>query len=69
MRHHGQSHWGVEERVHSAYTSTSQFVTEGSQDRNSHRTGIWRLELMQTPDTMEGSHGLLSPLSYRTKDH
>jgi hypothetical protein len=38
-----------EERVYSAYTSTLLFVTKESQDRNSHRTGTWRQELMQRP--------------------
>jgi hypothetical protein len=28
-----------EEKVYSAYTSTSLFIIEGSQDRNSHRAG------------------------------
>jgi hypothetical protein len=36
-----------EERVNSAYTSMLLFITKGSQDRNSHRTGTWRQELMQ----------------------
>jgi len=36
-----------EERVYLAYTSTLLFITKGSQDRNSHRTGTWRQELMQ----------------------
>jgi len=38
-----------EERVYSAYTSTLLFITKGSQDRNSHREGTWRQELMQRP--------------------
>jgi hypothetical protein len=37
------------ERVYSAYTSTLLFITKGSQDRNSHRAGTWRLEWMQRP--------------------
>jgi hypothetical protein len=36
-----------EERVYSAYISTLLFITKGSQDRNSHRAGTWRQELMQ----------------------
>jgi hypothetical protein len=62
-----------EERVYSAYTSTLLFITKGSQDRNSHRVGTWRQELMQRP--MRGaaywlaSSGLLSLLSYRTQDY
>jgi hypothetical protein len=38
-----------EERVYSAYTSTLLFITKGSQDRNSHRSGTWRQELIQRP--------------------
>ena len=38
-----------EERVYSAYTSTLMFITKGSQDWNSSRTGTWRQELMQRP--------------------
>jgi hypothetical protein len=38
-----------EERVCVAYTSTALFIIEGSQDRNSNRTGTWRQELMQRP--------------------
>jgi hypothetical protein len=38
-----------EERVYSAYISTLLFITKGSQDRNSHRVGTWRQELMQRP--------------------
>jgi hypothetical protein len=35
-----------EERVYSAYTSTLLFITKGSQNRNSHRAGTWRWELL-----------------------
>jgi hypothetical protein len=35
------------ERVYSDYTSTLLFITKGSQDRNSRRTGTWRQELVQ----------------------
>ena len=38
-----------EERIYSAYTPTFLFITKGSQDRNSHRAGSWRQELMQRP--------------------
>jgi hypothetical protein len=38
-----------EEKVYSAYTSTLLFITKGSQDRNSHRPGTWRQELLQRP--------------------
>jgi hypothetical protein len=37
------------ERVYSAHTSTLLFIIKGSQDRNSHREGTWRQELMQRP--------------------
>jgi len=61
-----------EERVYSAYTSTLLF-NKGSQDRNSHRAGSRRQELMQRPwrDVTHwlASPGLLSLLSYRTQDH
>jgi hypothetical protein len=62
-----------EERDYSAYTSTLLFITKGNQDRNSHRGGTWRQELMQR--TWRGdaywlaSPGLLSLLSYRTQDY
>jgi hypothetical protein len=38
-----------EENVYSAYTSTLLFITKGSQDRNSQRTGTLRQELMKRP--------------------
>jgi hypothetical protein len=31
-----------EERAYLVFTSTSLFITEGSQDRNSNRAGAWR---------------------------
>jgi hypothetical protein len=37
------------ERIYSAYISTLLFITEGSQDKNSHRAGTWREELIQRP--------------------
>jgi hypothetical protein len=40
-----------EGRVYSAYTSTSLFITKGSQDRNSSRAGTWSQEL----EVMEGA--------------
>ena len=59
-------------RVYSAYTSKVQFITTGSQDRNSHRAGTWRQELMQRPwrgvAYWFASPGLLS-LPYRTRDY
>jgi hypothetical protein len=38
-----------EERVYSAYTCTLLFITKGSHDRNSSRSGTWRLKWMQKP--------------------
>jgi hypothetical protein len=38
-----------EERVYSTYTSMLLFITKGSQDRNSSRSGTRRQELMQRP--------------------
>jgi hypothetical protein len=38
-----------EEKIYSAYTSTLQFITKGSEDRKSHRVGTWRQELIQGP--------------------
>jgi hypothetical protein len=38
---------GREGRVYVAHISISLFIIEGSQDRNSKRTGTWRQELMQ----------------------
>jgi hypothetical protein len=62
-----------EERVYSAYTSTLLFITKGGQDRNSHRAGTWRQELMQWPwrgaAYWLASPGLLSLLSHRTQDY
>jgi hypothetical protein len=62
-----------EERVYSAYTSTSLFITRGSQDWNSHGAGTWRQELMQRPwrdvTYWLASPGFLSLLSYRTQDY
>ena len=71
-KHHDQKQVG-EGRVYSACTSTPQSIIGGSQDRNSHRIGTWRQELIQKP--WRGAaywlapHGLLSLLSYRTQDH
>ena len=61
------------ERIYVAHTSTSLFIIEGSQDRNSNRAGTWRQELMQRP--WRGAahwlalHGLLNLISYKTQDH
>lgn len=48
MKHHDQKQIG-EEMVYLAYTSTPQFITKGSQSRNSHREGTWSQELLQKP--------------------
>jgi len=62
-----------EEKDYLAYVSTLLFITKGSQDRNSHRAGTWRQELMQRPCRDAAywlaPHGLLSLLSCRTQDH
>ena len=61
-----------EERVYSAYTSTLLFISKGSQDRNSHRAGTWRQELMQRPWRVlliNCLPGLFSLLSYRAQDY
>jgi hypothetical protein len=34
------------EKVYLTYTSTMLLITKGNQDRNSHRAGTWRQELM-----------------------
>jgi hypothetical protein len=58
-----------EEKVYSAYMSTFQLITEGSQDdRNSSREGTGRQKLMQRPwrDAAHwvALHGLLNLLSF-----
>jgi hypothetical protein len=35
-----------EERIYLAYTSTSVFIIEGSQDKNSSRAGTWSQDLI-----------------------
>ena len=61
-----------EERVYLAHMSTALFIIEGNQDRNSHRAGTWRQELVQRPwrSTLywPASPDLLSLLSYRTQN-
>jgi len=58
--------------VYSTYTSTLLLITKGSQDRNSHRVGTRRQELMQRPwrgtAYLLAFLGMLSLLSYRTQD-
>jgi hypothetical protein len=61
------------EKVCSALASASQFISEGSQERTSSRTGTW-LERMgghggRSLAYWFASRGLLNMLSYRTKDH
>jgi hypothetical protein len=64
---------GEEEKVYLSYTSRSQSIIGGGQDRNSNKTGAWRQELMQRPWNNAVyclvPHGMLSLLSYRTQDH
>jgi hypothetical protein len=48
MKHHDQNQVG-EEKVYSIYTSTSQLIIKGSQNRNSSRAGTWRQELTEWP--------------------
>ena len=47
MKHHDQNN--LERKGLIWLTLPSLFITEGSQDRNSSRAGIWRQELMQRP--------------------
>jgi hypothetical protein len=51
----------------------SQFITEGSQSRNSSKTGTWRQKLMQRPwrDAAYwlAPHGFLNLLSYNTQEY
>jgi hypothetical protein len=59
-----------EEKIYSAYTSTLLFVSEGNQNRNSHRARTWSQELMLKPWRSTAyriaSSGLLS---YKTQDY
>jgi hypothetical protein len=57
-----------EERIYSAHISTLLFITKGSQDRNLHRAGTWRQELMQRPWRVLLTD-LLSLLSYGTLNY
>ena len=72
MKHHArEASWGG--KVYSAYTSTLLFITKESQDRNSHRVGTWKQDLMQRPwmgaAYWLASPGFLSLISYRTQDY
>jgi hypothetical protein len=48
IKHHDQKQLG-EGEIYLAYASTSLFITEGKQNRNTSRAGTWREELMQGP--------------------
>lgn len=43
MKHHDHKQPG-EEEIYLAYHSISVFIIEGSQDRNSNKTGTWEAE-------------------------
>jgi hypothetical protein len=62
-----------EERVYSPYTSMVLLITKESQDRNSHRAGTCKQELMQRSWRATAywiaSPGLLSLPFYRTQDY
>ena len=62
---------GREEGFILTYISTLLFIFEGSQDRNSNRTGTWRQELMRgvwrSAAYWLATYGLLSLHSYRTQ--
>ena len=66
LRGHQDPKQTGEERVCLVYASTSLFITEESQGRNSNRAGTWRQELMQRPWRRAAFrfvlHGLLSLL-------
>ena len=61
----------VEERFYSAYTSTFLFITKGSQDWNSSRSGSWIWCRGHGGMFLTGFlfPGLLSLLSYRAQDY
>ena len=67
-QYYNQSNLG--RKVYLTYTSTSQLIMEGSQDRNSNSIEIWRQELMQRPLRNAAywlaPYGLLNLISYRT---
>jgi hypothetical protein len=53
-KHHAQrASWGG--KVHLAYTSILQSITEGSQDRNLNRAGTWQ-EAGADVEAVEGCH-------------
>ena len=61
-----------EERVYLTYTSTSLFIIERSQGRNSNNTATWKQQLTQRIwgcCILACSPILLSLLFYRTQDH
>jgi hypothetical protein len=68
--HNGKASWGGKS-LFGLHFHTLLFVTEGNQDKNSHRAGFWEQKMMQRPWKVVAlwfaSHGLLSLLSYRTQ--
>jgi hypothetical protein len=56
-----------QERLYSAYTSTLLFINKESQDRNSHRAGIWKQELIQRLWRVAGLIGSSSSSAFPIK--
>lgn len=72
MKSHNQRASWVE-RVYQVYASILLFTIEGSQGRNSNRTGTWRQELVERPwrgaEYLLAPHAFLSLLADKTQDH